>query len=74
MRALRYALSLVLAALALPAVAQEPLTLTVTTDVENKIDHRLFGHSFERPSWGTTRQETGPERAFDPNAATCTPT
>ena len=66
MRPLCYALALAGAALALPAQAQdaEPLTLTITDKVENTIDHRLFGHFLERPSWGTTRQETGPERAY----------
>ena len=73
MRLLCYALAL--GALALPAQAQdtEPLTLTVTTDVQNKVDSRLFGQFLERPSWGTTRQEVGPERAYDDATGTLHP-
>ncbi len=49
-----------------PAALAQPLDLRVTGQVLNRVDHRLFGQFLERPSWGGRRQETGPERAYDP--------
>jgi alpha-L-arabinofuranosidase len=40
-----------------------PISFTVYDDVVHEVDHRIFGHFLERPSWGG---ETGIEAAVDP--------
>ena len=43
-----------------------PLVITVSATALHAVDHRLFGQFLERPSWSGDENETGPERAFDP--------